>query len=155
MIEHLCVTSYLPCDSRYYSRRYPSLGLTAQPVVPVQPCKSVCDKYDRECGPTFRAYCLISGDCLRIDCTGAGCDWLASINGFNEPARDLELPCPTIIHSNWTDYVNETTEWGDNLCNAGGGEYAIADCVYPLIKKEIGRAVQQECRDRSRMPSSA
>src|SRR5438094_10098635 len=29
------------------------------------------------------------------------------------------------------------------------------ECLIQLTKLEIGRAVQQECRDRSRMPSSA
>src|SRR5438477_9747063 len=33
-----------------------------------------------------------------------------------------------------------------------GGYYTVKDCV---TIDEIGRAVQQECRDRSRMPSSA
>src|SRR5262249_61474850 len=33
--------------------------------------------------------------------------------------------------------------------------YVSVSCAYTQGKREIGRAVQQECRDRSRMPSSA
>src|SRR5262245_62300012 len=38
-----------------------------------------------------------------------------------------------------------------------GGYYTVKDCVTidVLPRTQIGRAVQQECRDRSRMPSSA
>src|SRR5262249_60596493 len=35
------------------------------------------------------------------------------------------------------------------------GQYFTNDQIKEMTRKEIGRAVQQECRDRSRMPSSA
>eukprot|EP00456_Euglypha_rotunda_P071199 TRINITY_DN6347_c0_g1_i10.p1 TRINITY_DN6347_c0_g1~~TRINITY_DN6347_c0_g1_i10.p1 ORF type:complete len:408 (+),score=86.66 TRINITY_DN6347_c0_g1_i10:144-1226(+) len=69
--------------------------------------------------------------------------------------RNIKVPCPT--------RVDQNADWEEYLL--GAMERSKADGMIVLLAKfcephmyyypEIGRAVQQECRDRSRMPSSA
>eukprot|EP00456_Euglypha_rotunda_P011553 TRINITY_DN1304_c0_g1_i11.p1 TRINITY_DN1304_c0_g1~~TRINITY_DN1304_c0_g1_i11.p1 ORF type:complete len:118 (+),score=13.55 TRINITY_DN1304_c0_g1_i11:89-442(+) len=51
-------------------------------------------------------------------------------------------------------FLRNGEEIGDGLVNAKTA-VAIVQVPIPKPSGEIGRAVQQECRDRSRMPSSA
>src|SRR5207253_8447470 len=57
----------------------------------------------------------------------------------------------------WFRYESHFVHGRDSLVDIlkEGGLLSESDAVQPLIGKKIGRAVQQECRDRSRMPSSA
>eukprot|EP00456_Euglypha_rotunda_P016009 TRINITY_DN15218_c0_g1_i1.p1 TRINITY_DN15218_c0_g1~~TRINITY_DN15218_c0_g1_i1.p1 ORF type:complete len:106 (+),score=20.04 TRINITY_DN15218_c0_g1_i1:131-448(+) len=56
-------------------------------------------------------------------------------SSHTEPAQDQDIDCPS--------------------GHPSPIERADSPSMLALIEEEIGRAVQQECRDRSRMPSSA
>eukprot|EP00456_Euglypha_rotunda_P009482 TRINITY_DN1213_c2_g3_i1.p1 TRINITY_DN1213_c2_g3~~TRINITY_DN1213_c2_g3_i1.p1 ORF type:complete len:102 (-),score=33.59 TRINITY_DN1213_c2_g3_i1:24-329(-) len=51
--------------------------------------------------------------------------------------------------------IDDETALLDILDTAGQEEFSSMQDQWMRDGKEIGRAVQQECRDRSRMPSSA
>eukprot|EP00456_Euglypha_rotunda_P087434 TRINITY_DN89039_c0_g2_i1.p2 TRINITY_DN89039_c0_g2~~TRINITY_DN89039_c0_g2_i1.p2 ORF type:complete len:114 (-),score=29.32 TRINITY_DN89039_c0_g2_i1:10-351(-) len=82
-----------------------------------------------------------SADAIAVDVQGnvwaAGTGFLAKLNGADgHVERNLETGNVTAL-----------------AVDAGGAVYTGGDGF--VTKYEIGRAVQQECRDRSRMPSSA
>src|SRR5437016_12887182 len=52
--------------------------------------------------------------------------------------------------------IMEGAEFTENIINGVERPVKAAELfAFTLMRQEIGRAVQQECRDRSRMPSSA
>src|SRR5262245_59599703 len=61
------------------------------------------------------------------------------------------------IYNNYfkAPWMPDRTEANPNELNQDDARYGFRCCHLKNIWTEIGRAVQQECRDRSRMPSSA
>ena len=77
---------------------------------------------------------------------------------FSLDNADIRLLCPqrgqieVILHR----YEHTQQSWGQHHFETGGGHVRQGPLlVIPFALPKIGRAVQQECRDRSRMPSSA
>src|SRR5258706_228692 len=72
------------------------------------------------------------------------------INGVERPVKAAELFAFTLrVRAGNTDVLTDAEENVRQKLRAEG----VMQCL--KVKNEIGRAVQQECRDRSRMPPSA
>eukprot|EP00456_Euglypha_rotunda_P060534 TRINITY_DN50669_c0_g1_i1.p1 TRINITY_DN50669_c0_g1~~TRINITY_DN50669_c0_g1_i1.p1 ORF type:complete len:318 (-),score=86.14 TRINITY_DN50669_c0_g1_i1:11-871(-) len=69
---------------------------------------------------------------------------------------ELRTPRASIIETLWDGSTMSIDQDGRGLATSGRrNELAMQFAAWPLGSAQIGRAVQQECRDRSRMPSSA
>eukprot|EP00456_Euglypha_rotunda_P019784 TRINITY_DN17466_c0_g1_i1.p3 TRINITY_DN17466_c0_g1~~TRINITY_DN17466_c0_g1_i1.p3 ORF type:complete len:111 (-),score=19.97 TRINITY_DN17466_c0_g1_i1:11-343(-) len=68
------------------------------------------------------------------------------------PLVSMQAPCMALVLQG-----TKSIEYGGAPLVYGAGQFVLASIDVPAVSwiAEIGRAVQQECRDRSRMPSSA
>eukprot|EP00456_Euglypha_rotunda_P053260 TRINITY_DN42962_c0_g1_i4.p2 TRINITY_DN42962_c0_g1~~TRINITY_DN42962_c0_g1_i4.p2 ORF type:complete len:121 (+),score=38.13 TRINITY_DN42962_c0_g1_i4:463-825(+) len=82
-------------------------------------------------------------------CEDAGLD-PADVDGFVSYGDDANQPDRLMKDLGTRELRLSTAIWG----GGGGGMLGALEVAAMAIAK-IGRAVQQECRDRSRMPSSA
>eukprot|EP00456_Euglypha_rotunda_P008705 TRINITY_DN11772_c0_g1_i19.p1 TRINITY_DN11772_c0_g1~~TRINITY_DN11772_c0_g1_i19.p1 ORF type:complete len:882 (+),score=54.99 TRINITY_DN11772_c0_g1_i19:184-2646(+) len=103
---------------------------------------------------------LVSSDStMTVDCPVQAGDWATGQVKCTLPNRqgtNWRLRLWSATNANWATQ-EQTFSYAPPTLTASGiaPNSGLTSGNYPLLINEIGRAVQQECRDRSRMPSSA
>eukprot|EP00456_Euglypha_rotunda_P003224 TRINITY_DN10569_c0_g2_i4.p1 TRINITY_DN10569_c0_g2~~TRINITY_DN10569_c0_g2_i4.p1 ORF type:complete len:152 (+),score=4.84 TRINITY_DN10569_c0_g2_i4:38-493(+) len=151
-MEWVCLQAYPKCSRTAASAAF-SQPLLYQPPFPSYPCKSVCQNYSVECKNIQSASPRLVPKCNSVG-------YLSFIDGNSTICGQKHVGLPDWPAAK-TDYYygsKKVTTTCNTLSSAATNISVV--CPYPLTEtplwyKEIGRAVQQECRDRSRMPSSA
>eukprot|EP00456_Euglypha_rotunda_P054337 TRINITY_DN4391_c0_g1_i10.p1 TRINITY_DN4391_c0_g1~~TRINITY_DN4391_c0_g1_i10.p1 ORF type:complete len:246 (-),score=21.67 TRINITY_DN4391_c0_g1_i10:11-748(-) len=121
-----------------------------------KPEKAVADKINRWTDMAWMGelVCTCLAAILRLEHLSKQTGTLIERNKFAQQRIVARTTLDLGVVLNNMKYIGESNPGIFGLIGALSASIQIFD-MWPTLEREIGRAVQQECRDRSRMPSSA